>query len=336
MDLTPRLTYHRITAATQKQLKAMWPHLEKHFGVILDDFYQHVGAQPELGKLFQGKDMAGIRNAQLAHWRGACLEGFNAAYTERVNRIGMAHQRIGLAPTWFIGAYSSLLSSFGKVSITGWNRAQRLRSLEAVQKLVMFDLDSILLVYQSSVYAAQAREVQKAIDSIAAATAELASTTASITRDVETSLSATEKAHTLASEATQITADMTTAADQIQNVVVLIRDITDKTNLLALNASIEAARAGEAGRGFAVVAQEVKKLAEQTVKATQDIISSTGAISKVAQQLTSANSTTQNQLGEVTTRMTTIASGMQQQRVATEDISSNITEVQSTMRAMVN
>ncbi|WP_315855260.1 methyl-accepting chemotaxis protein [Chenggangzhangella methanolivorans] len=91
-----------------------------------------------------------------------------------------------------------------------------------------------------------------------------------------------------ARETNAIVAGLSTAADRIGEVVLLIRGIAEQTNLLALNATIEAARAGDAGRGFAIVASEVKNLAEQTAKATEQISSQISESQSMAAQAVSA------------------------------------------------
>jgi len=117
------------------------------------------------------------------------------------------------------------------------------------------------------------------------------------------------------------------AAQQIGEVVALIRSIAEQTNLLALNATIEAARAGEAGRGFAVVASEVKNLASQTARATEDI---TQHIQRVQEETASAVGAIQG-IGKTITSMSRIsgdiAAAVEQQTAATTDISRHVQDV---------
>jgi methyl-accepting chemotaxis protein len=119
------------------------------------------------------------------------------------------------------------------------------------------------------------------------------------------------------------------AAQKIGEVVSLINDIAEQTNLLALNATIEAARAGEAGKGFAVVASEVKSLATQTAKATEEIGQQIAAIQSETNEAVTAIqaiTTTIERMNEIST---TIAAAIEEQGAATREISNNVQQVAS-------
>ena len=120
---------------------------------------------------------------------------------------------------------------------------------------------------------------------------------------------------------------MAAAADRVGDVVRLITDIAGRTNLLALNATIEAARAGEAGKGFAVVAGEVKGLATQTAKATEEIATQITAIRAATGEAVIAVREVGTAIAEVNEVATAIAAAVEEQAAATREIASSVQTV---------
>ena len=120
--------------------------------------------------------------------------------------------------------------------------------------------------------------------------------------------------------------ELSQAAGRIGDVVKLITAIAEQTNLLALNATIEAARAGEAGRGFAVVASEVKQLASQTAKATDDISSQIAGMQAATQESVGAIKEIGATIGRISEIAATIAAAVEEQGAATQEIARNVGE----------
>ncbi len=118
--------------------------------------------------------------------------------------------------------------------------------------------------------------------------------------------------------------DLLQAANRIGDVIRLITAIAEQTNLLALNATIEAARAGEAGRGFAVVAQEVKALAAQTAKATDEIGSHIAGMQTATQDSVTAITRVGETIGRISEITETIAAAVEEQGAATREIARNV------------
>jgi len=122
---------------------------------------------------------------------------------------------------------------------------------------------------------------------------------------------------------------------RIGDVAKLIRDIAEQTNLLALNATIEAARAGEAGRGFAVVASEVKSLAVQTAKATEEITQEISSIQGSTERAIAAIRSITQRMQEINTHTSEVAGAIEQQELATGQISGNVASAAAESKAVV-
>ncbi|SHM42431.1 methyl-accepting chemotaxis protein [Roseibium suaedae] len=164
------------------------------------------------------------------------------------------------------------------------------------------------------------------VQAVASATEELNASISEIARQVETTADIVGRTTRNAQASNEKIAGLAEAANRIGDVVSLISEIAEQTNLLALNATIEAARAGEAGRGFAVVASEVKSLAGQTAKATEEISTQIAAIQASTHEAVEEIVLVSGSMEEVNSYTSAIASAVQQQGSATREISVNVTE----------
>jgi methyl-accepting chemotaxis protein len=160
--------------------------------------------------------------------------------------------------------------------------------------------------------------------SAAAAAEEMASSVSEISRQVQDSHKISQEAVSQVEQTNARIADLAQSASRIGEVVKMISAVAEQTNLLALNATIEAARAGEAGRGFAVVASEVKALAAQTAKATEEISEQIGQMQSATNQSVSAIQEIGGTIGRIAEISQAIAAAVEEQGATTQEISRNV------------
>ena len=189
----------------------------------------------------------------------------------------------------------------------------------------------------SSQVAGSSEEASNTIQSVASATEELSTSVGEIGRQVRESNRIAEAAVIQAQETDGRIGKLSLAAQEIGDVVKLITAIAEQTNLLALNATIEAARAGDAGRSFAVVASEVKSLASQTAKATDEISNHIAGMQQATQELVAAIKEIGATIGQISNIASSIATAVEQQGAATQEIARNVQNVaEGTQEAVVN
>ncbi len=214
-------------------------------------------------------------------------------------------------------AQSNVLPAVDVVSIKGSELRQ---NAEEMIKVAQSSLENSVTV------AAAAEQATQSVQTVAAAAVELNASINEINRQVADANSMVQQAVSEAKTTNETVKGLNRAAQSIGEVVELIQNIANQTNLLALNATIEAARAGDAGKGFAVVANEVKNLATQTARATEDITNQVKEMQEATNSSTQAIESITNMIMAIETNISAVAEAVAGQDQATAEISHSVQE----------
>jgi methyl-accepting chemotaxis protein len=244
----------------------------------------------------------------------------NAATAERLAAEENARREAELRRSAALEALCNTFDSTAQQSIRSLGTTTATLRSTAVQMRGTADSASS----QAGQVAVAAQRAAANVQTVAAATEELNASIGEISARVHASTETASEASAQAARTNATVEDLDRAAQRIGEVVQMITDIASQTNLLALNATIEAARAGDAGKGFAVVAGEVKTLATQTAKATEDISRQVAGIQTTTESAVAAIQAITTAIGEINEGTAAIAAAIEEQGAATQEIARNV------------
>ncbi|MBC7908423.1 MAG: PAS domain-containing methyl-accepting chemotaxis protein [Rhodospirillaceae bacterium] len=244
------------------------------------------------------------------------------------------YKRIGKGGrvVWIEASYNPILDLNGKpfkVVKYATDVTKQIELLSSLKQLIDQNFSEIDSAIDQSGKQAQsaneaAAETSSNVQMVASAAEELAASVGEISQSMTKSQAATDSAFNQVVSAGQSTQRLNDAASAMGGIVGLITNIAGQINLLALNATIESARAGDAGKGFAVVANEVKNLANQAAKATEQISKEIEGVQSISGEVVSALDIIRGSIGEVREFVSATASAVEEQSAVTRDMSANM------------
>jgi methyl-accepting chemotaxis protein len=237
---------------------------------------------------------------------------------------GLGTDAIGQLSTALARLLTTTRTSIGQMAQSSQALAASSEELTAVSQSMGAEAEETSA--QANVVSAASEEVSRNVQSVATGTEEMSASIREIAKSANEATKVAGQAVKVADSTNATIAKLGVSSAEIGKVIKVITSIAQQTNLLALNATIEAARAGEAGKGFAVVANEVKELAKETAKATEDISQKIEAIQEDTRGAVEAIGRIGQIINEINSIQNTIASAVEEQTATTNEIGRSVTE----------
>jgi len=288
-DRETRLRFMRIDDATGQALREFWPVVERELPRVLEGFYNHLKAEPNLASLV-GNQMERLKSAQGSHWARLFNGRFDETYIQGVRTIGLVHNKIGLEPRWYIGGYAFVLSHLTDLAVQAYRwRPMRLSAvIAAVNSAVMLDMDFAISVYQEAMLEDRAKR-QRIVDGLiqsfennVAVVLGAVSSAATEMRETAQSMSTTSdgtsrQATAVAAASEQATQNVQTVASATEELSASIKEISQQVMQTSRMVGAAVGQAGESNQQVQGLTAAAQKIGE-VVKIIADIAGQTNLL----------------------------------------------------------
>lgn len=316
---------------------------------MISAFYDRVLALPAMLKMVEetcgnkgisaDQLVAHINQAQFRQWELFFQGDASKEFTETADKIGKAHERCGLTSDLYVASSSIILETMIGLVIDAYadEPDSKLKSsIHALIRMFLLELAHSIKSYDNAAHARATqdamlsviedfdREVGEKLASISSSSEELSASAGTAQTTAKNNANVCSETSEQIESLTGKVGEMQTIVSELNSFVAVIEDVSKKTRLLALNATIEAARAGTYGRGFSVVAAEIKDLADQANKATEQISSQSDSTSKLISEAIEAISTTDQRVKNLAEVSDNLVAGIEEQYAATNQINTNL------------
>ena len=251
VDREGRMRFMEVSEVTGEALRDFWKVIEPHLPEILDGFYAHLGAVPELAKLV-GTQTPRLKQAQGTHWGRLFTGKFDDDYMKSVHTIGLTHNRIGLEPRWYIGGYKFVMNRLVDVAVQKyrWTPKRLAEVLGALNTAVLLDMDLAISAYQDAMVeerAGRQRTLETAIADFDVAVNEIIKSVASASTELQASAQAMSvTAEQTSSKTTTVAAASEEASTNVQTVASASEQLSSSIAEIGRQASMSTKIAGQA------------------------------------------------------------------------------------------